>query len=92
MRNVFRAGVVAVAAAMVSTSGVLAAEPTAKPAAEPPQVELNLKVAEFDEKDRAEIDRTLGISKKFAGFDVKAVRSLEEKASSAESVGEFRLG
>lgn len=68
------------AAAIVNSMiGALAAESVVKPAAESPQVQVNVRIAEFDEKDRAEIDRMLGTSKGMAGLDEKAVRSLEEK-------------
>jgi hypothetical protein len=68
------------AAAIASwTIGAMAAEPVVKPAAEAPQVRVNVRIAEFDEKDRAEIDRVLGTSKGFAGLDEKALRSFEEK-------------
>lgn len=70
----------ALAAAIAGwTSGAVAAAPATKSAAESPQVQVNVKIAEFDEKDRAEIDRTLGTSKGFVALDEKALRSLEEK-------------
>lgn len=60
--------------------GAMAAEPARKPAAEPPQVQVNLKIAEFDEKDRPEIDRAIRTSRGLAGgIDEKTVRSLEER-------------
>lgn len=76
MRIALRA---ALAPAIASwTIGALAAEPATKPAAESPQIQVNVKIAEFDEKDRAEIDRVLRTSKGFAALDEKSLRSLEE--------------
>ncbi|HUY90854.1 MAG TPA: hypothetical protein VMV10_19115 [Pirellulales bacterium] len=41
---------------------------------------MNVKIAEFDEHDRAEIDRALGISKSYGiAADDKVVHSLEER-------------
>lgn len=81
MRMAFR---VALAAVASWTFNAAAAEDAPKPAAEPPQVQVELVLAEFDEADRVEIDQALGRpAKQHEGLpaivDPKAVRSLEER-------------
>lgn len=73
------------AAAIASwTIGAIAADPAAKPAAEPPQVQVEVVLAEFDEVDRAEIDRAIGRQPgihdgQVQAVDCKQIRSLEER-------------
>ena len=77
MRIAIRAALAAAVAGW--TISAKAADPATTPAAESPQVQVNIRIAEFNEKDRAEIDRMLGTSKGFAGLHENALRSLEEK-------------
>lgn len=73
------------AAAIASwTIGAMAAEPIVKPAAEPPQVQVEIVLAEFYESDRAEIDRALGRQPgihdgQVQAVDGKQIRSLEDR-------------